>query len=166
MLKIKRLKALNGDSIIISYGKKKHIIFWCNASVILAVRLPIKWLGEQGEGFKRYLLRNKEVTFRCNGTRYHVKIEDVEVYAQGFAAVAADLSNYYYQGFNIVADIGGHGRFYRAVTGSRRTGRSRTTLALSQRHWTGIMTGKRKTALPMGSFSQKYRRVSRGKRQR
>ncbi len=31
------------------------------------------------------------MTFRCNDTRYHVKIEDVEVYAQGF---------------NIVADIG------------------------------------------------------------
>lgn len=76
----------------------------CNASVILAVGLPIKWLGEQGEGFRKYLLRNKEVSFRCNDTRYHVKIEDVEVYAQGFAAVAADLSSY--QRFNIVADIG------------------------------------------------------------
>ena len=76
----------------------------CYASVILAVGLPIKWLGEQAESFKKYLLKNKEVTFRCNDTRYHVKIEDVEVYAQGFAAVAADLPSY--QGFNIVADIG------------------------------------------------------------
>jgi len=33
-----------------------------------------------------------------------VKIEDVEVYAQGFAAVAANLLTY--RGFNIVADIG------------------------------------------------------------
>lgn len=40
----------------------------------------------------------------CNGTRYHVKIEDVEVYAQGFAAIAENLKDY--QGFNIVADIG------------------------------------------------------------
>ena len=76
----------------------------CNASVILAAGLPIKWLGEQGEAFRKYLLKNKEVVFRCNDTRYHVKIEDVEVYAQGFAAVAADLSSY--RGFNIVADIG------------------------------------------------------------
>ena len=44
------------------------------------------------------------MTFRCNDTRFHVRIEGVEVYAQGFAAVAADFSNY--QGFNIVADIG------------------------------------------------------------
>ena len=66
----------------------------CNASVILAVGLPIKWLGEQGEAFRKYLLRNKEVTFRCNDTRFHVKIEGVEVYAQGFAAVAADLPSY------------------------------------------------------------------------
>ena len=57
-----------------------------------------------GEAFWIYLLQNREVTFRCNDTRYHVKIEDVEVYAQGFAAVAADLPSY--QGFNIVADIG------------------------------------------------------------
>ena len=76
----------------------------CNASVILAVGLPIKWLGEQGEGFRKYLLRNREVTFRCNDTRYHVKIEDVEVYAQGFAAIAENLRDY--QGFNIVVDIG------------------------------------------------------------
>ena len=76
----------------------------CSASVILAAGLPIKWLGEQGESFRKYLLRNKEVTFRCNDTRYHVKIEDVEVYAQGFAAVAENLRDY--QGFNIVVDIG------------------------------------------------------------
>ena len=49
----------------------------CNASVILTVALPIKWLGEQGEGSRKYLLRNKEVTFRCNDTRYLVKIEDM-----------------------------------------------------------------------------------------
>ena len=76
----------------------------CNASVILAAGLPIKWLGEQGEAFRKYLLRNKEVTFRCNDTRYHVKIEDVEVYVQGFAAIAENLKDY--QGFNIVVDTG------------------------------------------------------------
>lgn len=56
-----------------------------------------------GAGFRKYLLRNKEVTFRCNDTRYHVKIEDVEVYAQGFAAIAENLRDY---GENIVVDIG------------------------------------------------------------
>ena len=64
----------------------------------------VAWGAEQDETFRKYLLRNKEVTFRCNDTRYHVKIEDVEIYAQGFAAVTADLSSY--QGFNIIADIG------------------------------------------------------------
>lgn len=43
----------------------------CNASVILAAGLLIKWLGGQGEAFRKYLLKNKEVTFRCNDTRYH-----------------------------------------------------------------------------------------------
>ncbi len=41
-----------------------------------------------GEAFRIYLLRNREVTFRCNDIRFHVKIEGVEVYTQGFAAVA------------------------------------------------------------------------------
>lgn len=76
----------------------------CNASVILAAGLPIKWLEEQAGAFRRYLMQKKEVVFKCNGTRYHVKIEDVEVYAQGFAAIAENLKDY--QGFNIVADIG------------------------------------------------------------
>lgn len=76
----------------------------CNASVILAAGLPIKWLEEQAGAFRKYLMQKKEVVFKCNGTRYHVKIEDVEVYAQGFAAIAENLRDY--QGFNIVADIG------------------------------------------------------------
>ena len=76
----------------------------CNASVILAAGLPIKWLEEQAGAFRKYLMQKKEVVFKCNGTRYHVKIEDVEIYAQGFAAIAENLRDY--QGFNIVADIG------------------------------------------------------------
>ena len=76
----------------------------CNASVILAAGLPIKWLEEQAGGFRKYLMQKKEVVFKCNGTRYHVKIEEVEVYAQGFAAIAENLRDY--QGFNIVVDIG------------------------------------------------------------
>lgn len=76
----------------------------CNASVILAAGLPIKWLEEQAGAFRKYLLQKKEVVFRCNGTHFHVKIEDVEVYAQGFAVIAENLRDY--QGFNIVVDIG------------------------------------------------------------
>lgn len=76
----------------------------CHATVILVVGLPIKWMGEQGATFRKYLMKNKEVTFKCNDIRYHVKIEDVEVYAQGFAAIAENLKDY--NGFNIIADIG------------------------------------------------------------
>ena len=75
-----------------------------NASVILAAGLPIKWLEEQAGAFRKYLMQKKEVVFRYNGTHFHVKIEDVEVYAQGFAAIAENLRDY--QGFNIVVDIG------------------------------------------------------------
>ncbi len=35
----------------------------CSAFVILAMGLPVKWLGEQGESFRKYLLKNKEMTF-------------------------------------------------------------------------------------------------------
>ena len=44
----------------------------CNASVILAAGLPIKWLEEQAGAFRKYLMQKKEVVFKCNGTRYHV----------------------------------------------------------------------------------------------
>lgn len=75
-----------------------------SADVILAVGLPLHWMSEQKEDFKNYLLRNEEVDYRFCGKKYHIKICNVEVYPQGFAGIAADISNY--NGVNMLADIG------------------------------------------------------------
>ena len=75
-----------------------------NARVLLAVGLPLTWIGNQKEQFKAYLLRSREVDFKYDDTAYHIEIKDVEVYPQGFAAVATRLEDF--SGLNMLADIG------------------------------------------------------------
>ena len=75
-----------------------------SADVILAVGLPLYWVSEQKEDFKKYLLKNEEVDYKFCGKEYHIRICDVEVYPQGFAGIAADINNY--DGVNMLADIG------------------------------------------------------------
>ena len=45
-----------------------------DASVHLAVGLPMKWVARQKDSFKAYLLKNREVTFSYNGTEYHITL--------------------------------------------------------------------------------------------
>lgn len=75
-----------------------------SADVILVVGLPLYWVSEQKEDFKKYLLKNEEVDYKFCGEEYHIKICNVEVYPQGFAGIAADINNY--DGVNMLADIG------------------------------------------------------------
>ena len=75
-----------------------------NATVLLAVGLPLTWIGNQKEQFKAYLLRNREVDFKYNEIQYHIEIKGVEVYPQGFAAIASKLEDF--TGLNMLADIG------------------------------------------------------------
>ena len=74
------------------------------ASVWLAVGLPLTWVGEQKESFIRYLTRVRNLEFRFNGRDYSVEIAGVEMYAQGFAAVADRLKEF--NGVNMLCDIG------------------------------------------------------------
>lgn len=62
----------------------------CNASVILAVGPPIKWLGEQGEDFRKYLLRNKEVVFRCNRSGHQIIPADIKEEVERYAKAAGN----------------------------------------------------------------------------
>lgn len=72
------------------------------ADVILAVGLPLAWVGKQRENFKRYLLEKNDLVFEFRQEKYHVRIADVIVFAQGVAAITGrDL-----KGFNMVVDIG------------------------------------------------------------
>lgn len=58
------------------------------ATVWLAVGLPLTWYGEQKESFARYLSQVRYLEYQYNGVGYSVEIAGVNVYAQGFAAVA------------------------------------------------------------------------------
>lgn len=72
--------------------------------IILAVGLPITWLSNQKEEFENYLMQDKNMEFTYKGIMYHIEIERVMVFPQGFAAVASNLAMF--DGVNILADIG------------------------------------------------------------
>ena len=71
---------------------------------VLAVGLPIQWIGAQKEAFRKYLMRNELIEFRYHGQDYLVRIDDVQVFPQGFAGVVQRLGDF--KGLNILADIG------------------------------------------------------------
>ena len=74
------------------------------ASVWLAVGLPLTWVGQQKDSFVRYLTQVRNLEFRFNGRDYAVEVVGVEMYAQGFAAVADRLKEF--SGVNMLCDIG------------------------------------------------------------
>ena len=74
------------------------------ASVHLAVGLPLTWVSRQKDAFKQYLLQNESVDFSFRGTEYHVKFAGVDVFPQGFAAIADKLPDF--SGVNMLVDIG------------------------------------------------------------
>ena len=74
------------------------------ASVWLAVGLPLTWVGQQKDSFIRYLTQVRNLEFRFNGKDYAVEVVGVEMYAQGFAAVADRLKEF--SGVNMLCDIG------------------------------------------------------------
>lgn len=71
---------------------------------VLAVGLPIQWIGAQKEAFRKYLMRNELIEFRYHGQDYLVRIDNVQVFPQGFAGVVQRLGDF--KGLNILADIG------------------------------------------------------------
>ena len=72
--------------------------------VLLAVGLPLTWVSTQKEQFKAYLCRNRRVSFTFRGKNYSIEIVGAEVFPQGFAAVAQNLSEF--KGTNMLCDIG------------------------------------------------------------
>ena len=75
-----------------------------DASVYLAVGLPMKWVARQKDSFKAYLIKNREVTFTYNGTEYHVTFVGCSVYPQGYPALLDRLDDL--KGDVLLADIG------------------------------------------------------------
>ena len=72
--------------------------------VRIAAGLPLTWVSGQRDDFKQYLLQNKTVEFVFRGATYCVEIVGVDVFPQGFAAVADRLSDF--RGVNMLCDIG------------------------------------------------------------
>ena len=71
---------------------------------VLAVGLPIQWIGNQKESFRKYLMRNEMIEFRYHNQYYLVRVDDVQVFPQGFAGVVQRLGDF--KGLNVLADIG------------------------------------------------------------
>ena len=74
------------------------------ASVYLAVGLPLTWTAGQKEAFSSYLSRYPEVAFTFRKTDYRIRIVGVSVYPQGYAAIAQLKGQM--TGVNMIADVG------------------------------------------------------------
>ena len=70
----------------------------------IAAGLPLTWVSGQRDEFRDYLLQNRTVDFSFRSVSYHVEIVGVDVFPQGFAAVADRLSDF--RGVNMICDIG------------------------------------------------------------
>ena len=70
----------------------------------IAAGLPLTWVSGQRDEFRDYLLQNKAVDFSFRNVSYHVEIVAVDVFPQGFAAVADRRSDF--RGVNMICDIG------------------------------------------------------------
>ena len=75
-----------------------------DADVVIAAGLPLTWTSGQKKQFAAYLSKNKEVCFNYKKSDYHITIQDVRIYPQGYAAIAEIAASM--KGVNLVADIG------------------------------------------------------------
>ena len=75
-----------------------------DAHVLWAVGLPLTRFGEEKDDFIKYLMKNKEVTFKYNKIKYHIVVEKVSVYPQCYAAVSDKLR--FFDNKVLVVDIG------------------------------------------------------------
>lgn len=75
-----------------------------SADVFLAAGLPLTWVSEQREEFKRYLLKNNTVDFIFRNKAYHIRFVGADIYPQGFAAAINNIGEF--GGMNMLCDIG------------------------------------------------------------
>ncbi len=85
-------------------GRELNIRKQTSARVHLAAGLPLTWVSEQKDDFKKYLLQKDSVDFTLRGVEYHVDFVGADIFPQGFAAVADHLRDF--RGVNMLADIG------------------------------------------------------------
>ena len=85
-------------------GRELNIRKQTSARVHLAAGLPLTWVSEQKDDFKKYLLQKDHVDFNFRGVEYHVDFTGADIFPQGFAAIADRLRDF--RGVNMLADIG------------------------------------------------------------
>ena len=74
------------------------------ATMHIAAGVPLFWVKEQKESFREYLMRERETDFMYNGESYHIRITDVSIHPQGYAAfINYDGDT---RGNTVLADIG------------------------------------------------------------
>jgi len=89
---------------LVGIAKELALAALTEAHVCIAAGLPLTWASGQKEPFKAYLSRNKEVRFTYRKKDYHIFVDDVRIYPQGYAAIANTASSM--KGVNLIADIG------------------------------------------------------------
>ena len=85
-------------------GRELNIRKQPSARIHLAAGLPLTWVIEQKDAFKKYLLQRESADFTFRGVNYHVDFVGADIFPQGFAAVADHLRDF--RGVNMLADIG------------------------------------------------------------
>lgn len=74
------------------------------ASIHISAGLPLSWVQEQKAAYHAYLLKNKEVQFVFRGVDYKITIVGVDIYPQGYSAIAAKAADM--KGVTLLCDIG------------------------------------------------------------
>ena len=74
------------------------------ASVYLAVGLPLSWAKKQGAAFRAYLLRNSSAEFDFRDKHYRIRFVGAGVFPQGYAAVVQNMG--IFTGSHMLCDIG------------------------------------------------------------
>jgi len=85
-------------------ARELHLRGLTAAKVHIAAGLPLTWVREQKDSFREYLLQNESTDFTFMDTVYHVEFVGVDIFPQGFAAIADRLRDF--TGINMLCDIG------------------------------------------------------------
>ena len=100
-------KMLDLDYYVLTFAaiaRELNICKTYRADVFIAAGLPLTWVSEQKEDFKKYLLQYETADFVFKGKEYHIRIIGADVYPQGFAAIINNLGEF--GGVNMLCDIG------------------------------------------------------------
>ena len=62
-------------------------------NILLAVGLPYSYISRQRDDFKKYLGKQKNVTFKYEGSKYEITIKNVKVFPQGFPMITTELDS-------------------------------------------------------------------------